>query len=231
VPLPPFVPFGVAHLAALLVVAVVCSALTLMVRRRPASGGPVRLALALAIVLLVAFEVTMALREGWFDWRIFVPLELCDAAIVLAIAGLLAPRPRLAEVLYFWTGAGSVLAMLTPVVRYSFPRWEFVVFFGLHGLVLASALVLVFGLGLRPRPGAPVRVFLVTAAWTALVGLVDRVLGTNYMFLRHKPEAATVLDWMGPWPVYIGTAAALALALFWLLALPFRREWRTARRA
>jgi len=36
---------------------------------------------------------------------------------------------------------------------------------------------------------------------------------------------------MGPWPVYIGVGAAVALVLFVVLALPFRREWQAARRA
>jgi uncharacterized membrane protein YwaF len=94
--------------------------------------------------------------------------------------------------------------------------------------VLVAALLLVFGLGLRPRPGAPWRVFGVTAGWTALVGGIDLVLGTNYMYLRRKPLAATPLDWMGPWPLYIGTGAAAALVMFFALALPFRREWRAA---
>ena len=31
----------------------------------------------------------------------------------------------------------------------------------------------------------------------------------------------SLLDLMGPWPWYIASAAALALALFWLLDRPF----------
>lgn len=225
-PPPPFVPFDVAHLAALLAVGLVSFALTALARWRTSARLPIRLALALLIVLLVAFEVVMAVREGWFDWRIFAPFELCDAALVLAVVALLVPRRTLAEVLYFWTASGSVLAMLTPVVPWSFPRWEFVVFFSLHGLVLAAALVLVFGVGLRPHPGAPTRVFVVTVAWTGIVALTNLALDTNYMFLCRKPVAPTLLDWMGPWPVYLAAGAAAAFGLFRLLGLPFRREWR-----
>jgi uncharacterized membrane protein YwaF len=58
--------------------------------------------------------------------------------------------------------------------------------------------------------------------YAALVGGVNVLLGTNFLFLRERPANPTLLDWFGPWPVYIGTAAALAFLLFWLLALPFR---------
>jgi hypothetical integral membrane protein (TIGR02206 family) len=132
----------------------------------------------------------------------------------------------LTEILYFWAASGSTLAMLTPELPWGFPRWEFFVFFGLHGLVLVAALVLVYGVGLHPRPGAPRRAFLATVALALAAGTANWLLGMNFMFLRWKPHAATPLDWMGPWPIYIGTGAALAFGLFHLLALPFRREWR-----
>jgi uncharacterized membrane protein YwaF len=61
------------------------------------------------------------------------------------------------------------------------------------------------------------------------VGFVNFALGTNFMYLRHKPLGATPLDLMGPWPAYIVTGALAALVLFQLLSLPFRREWRAAR--
>jgi uncharacterized membrane protein YwaF len=47
------------------------------------------------------------------------------------------------------------------------------------------------------------------------------------MFLREKPGRASLLDLMGPWPWYIPAAALLALALYVLLDLPFRRWPRT----
>ena len=222
-------PFGPGHVGALGSVALVALLLVALVRVRPASRRPVRLALAAGIVALVAFELSVGAREGWLGWTALLPLELCDAALVLTVVTLVAPRRATAEVVYFWAVSGTLLAMLTPELPWNFPRWEFVVFFGLHGLVLVAALVLVFGLGLRPGPGAPWRAFGITAGGAAFVGLVNLALGTNFMYLRHKPLVATPLDAMGPWPVYIGTGAAVALVLFHLLALPFRREWRAAR--
>jgi hypothetical integral membrane protein (TIGR02206 family) len=215
-----------AHAGALAATALVALLAIHLVRTRPAAGRPVRQTLAAGIAVLVAFELAQGVREGWLGWPALLPLELCDAALVLSVIALLAPRPATAEVVWFWAGSGTLLAMLTPELPWGFPRWEFVVFFGLHGLVLVAALVLVFGLGLRPRPGAPWRAFGVTAGWAALVGLVDLALGTNYMYLCRKPSVATPLDWMGPWPVYIGVAGAVALAAFHALALPFRRGWR-----
>jgi hypothetical integral membrane protein (TIGR02206 family) len=227
--LPPFVPFGLEHLGALASVALLALLLVSLVRVQPRLGPALRLALAAGIVVLLAFELTVAAREGWLGWKTVLPLELCDAALVLTVLTLLWPRQRLAEIVYFWAASGTVLAMLTPDLQWNFPRWEFVVFFGLHGLVLAAALLLVFGLGLRPRPGAAWRVFGITAGWTVFVGLVNLALGTNFMYLRRKPLAATPLDAMGPWPFYIVTGGIVALVLFQLLTLPFRFEWRAAR--
>jgi hypothetical integral membrane protein (TIGR02206 family) len=196
----------------------------LLVRARPALAALVRWELAAGILALLAFELQVAAREGWLGWKTVLPLELCDAALVLAVVTLLRPRRAPAEIVYFWAGSGTLLAMLTPELPWGFPRWEFVVFFGLHGLVLVAALVLVFGLDLRPGPGAPWRMLAVTASWAALASVVNLLLGTNFMYLRHKPTVATPLDWMGPWPIYIGVCGVVALVLFHLLALPFRRR-------
>lgn len=200
-----------------------------LVRARPRLAPAVRLVLAAGILVLLAFELSAAAHEGWLGWKTVLPLELCDAALVLTVLTLLWPHPRSAELVYFWACSGTVLAMLTPDLQWNFPRWEFVVFFGLHGLVLVAALLLVFGLGLRPAPGAPWRALGITAAWTAFVGVVDVALGTNFMYLRHKPVVATPLDHMGPWPLYIAAGAFVALVFFHLLSLPFRLEWRAAR--
>jgi hypothetical integral membrane protein (TIGR02206 family) len=90
--------------------------------------------------------------------------------------------------------------------------------------VVLAAVFLVFGLGLTARPHAVRRVFLATAGWAALAAVGNALTGGNYMFLRERPETPSLLDYLGPWPWYILSAALLALALFALLDLPFRRR-------
>lgn len=229
--MPRFVLFGLDHLAALGVTALAGAVLARFARthRDGTTGRLVRWGLAAGLIGLAGLEVRRAIEGGWAQPEYLCPLHLCDLAMLLAIYTLLSLDRRAGELLYFWAGAGTTVAMLTPDVAVGFPRWEFFVFFGLHGLVVVSALVLTFGFGLAPGPGAPWRAFAATVAYSALVGLVNALWGTNFMFLRAKPGTPTLLDVMGPWPVYILVGAALALVLFQLLGLPFRRAWRSAR--
>ena len=64
--------------------------------------------------------------------------------------------------------------------------------------------------------------FVLTLGFAAVAAFADLVTGGNYMFLRDKGPAGTLLDVMGPWPWYIATGAALALVFLLILDLPFR---------
>ena len=225
-----FVLFGPDHLGALAVTAVLVIGLVRLVRRDPEGRVATAVRFGLAALLLAATAATMIgwARHGRLQWLDFLPLHLCDLLIFVAVYALVRPRALACELLYFWAGAGTALAMIGPDVGSGFPAPGFLSFFALHGLVVASAAVLVFGLGCRPRPGAAWRVFLVTNAYAAVVGLVDLALEANYLFLCHKPAGATLLDWLGPWPVYLLAADALALVLFLALDVPFRAGRRLA---
>ncbi len=89
---------------------------------------------------------------------------------------------------------------------------------------MASALFLVAAGRLRPRPGAWWRALLVLNAYAAAILVLDRLGGTNYLYLAHRPSVPTLLDLLGPWPWYVLAADALAAILFRLLQLPFRRR-------
>jgi hypothetical integral membrane protein (TIGR02206 family) len=225
---PPFVPFGKAHAVALLLTALLCATLAAVARRAPERTGALalRLALAAALATLTAVQILVAIREGWFSLEQLVPLHLCDLSILLAVGCLLTLQRALTEVLYFWAMSGTLLAMLSPDLPYGFPDPAFLLFFGLHGLVVVSAVTLTAGLGVTPRRGAPRRVFLWTIAYAVLVAAVNQAFGTNFLFLCAKPDNRTLLDYLGPWPVYLLVCAAIGCAAFHILELPFRASRR-----
>jgi len=217
--------FGPDHLVVLALTLAVALALTALARRHREDrvGGALRWTLGLLMLGGVTGYVVAEARAGEVELLEFLPLHLCDAAIFVGVFALVTMRPLACELLYFWAFAGSTLAMLTPEVWYAFPDWRFVVFFLMHGLTVCAAAVLTFGFGCRPRPGAPWRAFAMTVGYAVLVGLVNVALDANFLYLRAKPVTPTLLDHFGPWPWYILAAGAIGLALFHLLALPFRR--------
>ena len=221
-----FVPFGADHLAALCLVAIAAIGLA-AVARSGARERLVRQGLAASLLLVTALTIAHGWRAGTLSPWDVLPLHLCDFLILVAAFTLVTRNHAAAELLYFWAGAGTVLALLGPDLLAGFPSWGFVSFFLLHGLVVIAAAVVTFGLGLRPREGAPWRVFALTNAYALGVGLVNGAFGTNYLFLRAKPEGRTLLDWFGPWPFYLFVTEAVALVLFLLMDAPFRRA-RTA---
>ncbi len=223
----PFVLFGPAHLVTLAVIATASSASAIAVRRNPDRPLATAIALALAAVALFALvlDVLAGVREGR-PWTRWMPLQLCDVAALLAVAALAGRSRRAAELLWFWAMAGTLLALLTPDVARGFPSESFVLFFAKHGAVVAGAATATFGFGLTPRKGAPARAFGWTLAFAAAIGALDWTTKANFFYLRAKPARPTLLDWLGPWPLYLVSVAASALALFWLLDLPFRRRRR-----
>lgn len=232
---PRFEPFALAHLAAIALTLATAAALVVLLRRRPRWGRAVRAGMAAAIAgATAATLLRWGAEQRLTVWDV-LPLHLCDFLLLLAVFALATLRPWACELLYFWAGAGTLLAIVWPDVGAAFPDWRFVSFFALHGLIVVAAAVVVVGFHRRPRAGAPWRVLLLTNAYAAVAGVVNVAFGTNYLYLRRKPAGGGPLDWLGPWPVYIVAAEGLALVLFFVLDLPFRsrrgaRESETPRR-
>ena len=218
------------HVLALAAIAAATIGLVVAARRTPGDW------LKVMAGVIVAVEVS---------WWVFVlaggvpgatvayslPLQLCDAAIFVAAAALWTRHRLLAEVTYFWGLAGTIQALLTPDLPQQFPSYPYFQYYIAHGGVVAAALVLVIGLGIRPRPWSVLKVAAITLGYAAFVGLVDASTGADYMYLRAKPPSPTLLDVLGPWPWYIGSATLIAIALFAVLDAPFRLLRPSAARA
>jgi hypothetical integral membrane protein (TIGR02206 family) len=209
-----------AHIGALVVTAAVAALLVLVPRRR-GDAWALTVGRGLAILIAVAYvceQLTYALRGEW-TLEVNLPLHLTDAVTLATVVALWRPQAMLlVELVYFWALSASVQAVLTPDLGETFPDVLFFTYFATHGGAVAAACLLVFGAGRAPRPGAVRRVYPITAGFAVLAGVGTLVTGGNYMYLRRKPSDGSLLDLMGPWPVYIAAGAALALALFPALA-------------
>lgn len=208
------------HILALIATAV-GAALLVAGARRWGDAWAVPAGRALALVILSGFvceQLTYALRGQWTA-EVNLPLQLTDAVTLVSVAALWRPESALpVELVYFWALSASLQAVLTPDLGQSSPDLLFFTYFATHSGAIAAACLLVFGARRAPRPDAVGRVYAITVAFTGLAAVGTLLTDGNYMFLRHKPADGSLLDFMGPWPVYILTAALLAAVLFLALA-------------
>ena len=206
------------HLAALAATAAACALLVAGARRGgPAFSHPARLVLGAVILAGFVTEQLAYAERGLWSARVNLPFQLSDAVTLVSVVALWRPRPALVELVYYWAFAATLQALLTPDLRQAYPDVLYFTYFATHGGALAAACLLVLGERRRPRAGSALRAYAVTAGFAVLAAIATLATGGNYLFLRRKPAGGSLLDAMGPWPVYIAAAAALGLALFLLL--------------
>ncbi len=189
--------------------------------RRWGEAWTVPVGRALAAIIIGAFtgeQLIYAVRHEWTA-QVNLPLQLSDAVTLTSVAALWRPESALlVELVYFWALSASVQAVLTPDLMQAFPDPLFFTYFATHSGAIAAACLLVFGARRAPRPDALWRVYAITAAFAAVAGVATVLTGGNYMFLRRKPADGSLLDVMGPWPIYIFVGAGLGLFIFVALA-------------
>lgn len=215
--------FGPAHLLAITLIGGAGVLLPLWVRRRRSPATAERVARVLAALLVVQefFRIWMDVRVYGSPWTERLPLHLCGVAIFLTAVVLVRKTYGLYEIVYFWGLGGTVQAILTPELHHGFPHPLFVTFFLAHGLIIVGALYATLVFRLRPTYASIRRVFLVTLAYAALVTPLNLALGTNYLFLMHKPERPSLIDFLGPWPWYVPLLGVAGIVFFHLCYLPF----------
>ena len=220
------------HIGGVAVVVAMAAALTIAARIRP--GRWITVATRILAVSIAGAEPSYWVQQiihGTWSASTDLPLQLSNAAEFVSAAALWWQTPFLVELTYFWGFGAVVQALLTPDFQQHFPDPAYFRFYVAHGGILVAALFLTVGLRITPRPGAPLRVFLATIVFTAVVGLADVLTNGNYMYLRLKPAAGSLLNVMGPWPWYIGSGLILAIVFLTVLNTPFWLARRKTARA
>jgi hypothetical integral membrane protein (TIGR02206 family) len=214
--------FGLVHLAILASVPALAALLAAAQRRFPSLGIRIRWGLSLLLIASSVSYYASFVLHGVPLFPNHLPLELCDISLWLVIAALLTLNPLIFDIVYYLALAGASMSLLTPDLWHP-SIFMSIQFFVDHGLIVLSVLYLVWSRRARPRPGSVLKAMLAINAITPFVGTFDYLFQTDYMFLRAKPPTVSLLTVLGPWPWYILACEGVALSLFLLLYLPFRR--------
>jgi len=218
-----FVAYGPSYWAVIAVFAI-GAVLLIWIGRRQTESQARRLARVLAVVTAAIYAAMLiyTLNPPSIHWS--VPLRLTDLATVAAAYALWSQRHWAFALTYYWGLVLSVQALVSPALESpDFPHYEFLAFWAIHLLVVWAAIYLTWGRRMRPRWSSYRFVVVVTAVWAAVTFTFNRIADTNYGFLNWKPATASLLDVLGPWPVYIFTATALILIVWALMTWPWER--------
>ncbi len=154
-----------------------------------------------------------------------VPLQLTDLATVVAAYALWTRRQWAYALTYYWGLVLSVQALISPVLRGpDFPHYRFLAFYAIHMLVVWAAIYLTWGRGMRPGWRDYRLAVVATSVWAVVTAVFNRIADTNYGFTNYKPQTASVLDVLGPWPVYIVSTAAVVCLVWALMTWPWVRR-------
>ena len=215
---------GPAHILILFSIAGIAAALAYACRRSRRAARSIRYSLAVFLAVNEIIWYAYLLRTEGFRFPNDLPLELCNVTLWVTVFAALSLNPLAFEIVYFAGLAGSGMALLTPDLWTALWSYPTAYFFLAHGMAVATTLTLVWGKLAAPRPGSLWRVLGIVNAYAAAIGVFDAIFKTNYMYLCQKPVAASLLDYFGPWPIYIVVGEAFALLVFWLLWLPVHRS-------
>ncbi|MGW9528610.1 YwaF family protein [Paenibacillus terrae] len=178
----------------------------------------------LLVTILILSEVTLNIwyvTQHIWDAQTSLPLELCSVTLLLSIL-MLSFRSRWLYPLILFAGIGGALqAVLTPNLAYAFPHYRFIHFFVAHSAIILAALYMTWIEGLKPTWKGVGGAMLFLNGLALIVWPVDDVLGANYMFLTGKPSTPSILDVLGPYPLYILAEEVIALLFFSLMMLLF----------
>lgn len=219
----PFELFGTAHLIALGVVLAI-NLLIITYRKQFTPQFQKSFRIGLATILLVD-------EAAWHAWNYFtgqwtiqtmLPIHLCSILVFASAYMLLTRNYRIYEFAYFLGIGGALQALLTPDAGiYGYPHFRFFQVIISHGSIVTAAIYMTFVEGYRPYLSSLKRVFIWTNIYMVGVFILNQVIGSNYLFIAHKPETASLIDVLGPWPWYILSLEALGAVMCLILYLPF----------
>lgn len=220
-----FEAYGPSHLTVLAIFAVGVVVVVMAGRRMAGTPAeePFRRGLALAILAVAGSLQVLQLTPNEWNWQTSLPLQLCDLGWMLAVYALWTRNRLSATITYLWGITLTTQGIFTPDLHSEFPELRFLMFWGMHLLVVWAALLLVPGLRILPTWRTYRQTVAITFVWAVVVYVFNVIADTNYGYLNRLPKSSSLLDYLGPWPLYVVLEILIVAAVWALLTWPWAR--------
>lgn len=181
----------------------------------------------LSHVIAIAISVTVIsfhlhkLTLGDYSIQNDLPLYLCSLLAIIIPVFTFYRKFWMYEILLFWIIAGTLQAVITPDIATGFPSFNFFRYWVVHlGLLFIMGYATVV-FGMRPNLRSVFKSFVALQVYFLAMLFINYLLNSNYFYLNQKPQSASLLDYLGEWPLYIIVVQLILIPYFLLIYLPF----------
>lgn len=226
--------FSATHLIAILIVFCISMALFVFRNTIRSHAGLKKGIKCIILFMLIVPEIAI---HAWYlyydiwDIKVSLPLELCSISQIFGVIMLLNRSRILFQFMFFAGIIGAIQAIVTPSLGYTFPHFRFLYFFTVHLGIILAALYMTWIEKYRPTwksIGLTMVILNITVVF--IIG-INYFLDANYMFLMRKPDTPSLLDLLGPHPLYLIVEEFVALLFFVLVYFVFYRAPKLFRKS
>ena len=223
----PFELFGTPHLIGLALVLLANVSLIFLRKASERTKTIVRYTLAAVLILDESAWHLWNITTGQWTVQQLLPFHLCSILIWLSAYMLITKNRRIYEFAYLLGIAGALQALLTPDAgMWGFPHFRFFQVIISHGALVMSAVYMTVVEGYRPTWESVKRVLVGSYFYALHVWVINDIVGSNYLFIAHKPETASILDVLPPWPLYVPIVLALGVSFIFIFYAPFAIKYK-----
>jgi hypothetical integral membrane protein (TIGR02206 family) len=229
----PFELFGTVHLITIAVVIITSIFLPKFYKNK--SDHQISMMKKIIVGVIAAHVIISPYKDLYilanpYDWRETIPLHMCDLSEIFLIWFLLGGPRILYICAFFWGLGGATMAILTPDISHH--DLDYIFFMVGHGMIIVGIMYATVTLGNRPYAKDIATVALITAlVLLPIVYVINLLLGepANFWYLMSKPAGASLMDMFPEPPYHLLVTTPIAIALFYLIYLPYFIKDRVAK--
>ena len=171
--------------------------------------------------LPILIEIIFQIQSIYYrEWTIIktLPLEI-SYLTSFAIPVFLYKPSRKLQSWIFYIGIWSAAAAFLNTIMMGEEPWHMLLrYYGHHGVLLYFGISIYIS-GYRPTLEDYYKTAKIMLLIIFIIGLINKIIGSNYMFTRFKPAGMNLTLLMADWPYYFIIIVSIGLVFCYLLYL------------